>query len=339
MEFLTYFPLKVNSENCINQDNLKVCDRCEEACPHKAITFENNRPVVDFDKCTVCGICFSECPVRVFDIEIDLTEFFKGKKTLKVGCFLSDWGLDVKVPCLGMLNEELLSSLALPDKEIYLDTSKCQNCPQKEAYKFIKDYTERANLLLHYHRAEGKVLETKSEPEEGNEDILSEFLGEEVKKPFVSKKINVPLWRQLLFEKLKTLNGENLCYQPVEEKRLRFARPVFDGERCKRSNVCSFWCPTKALTSDEKAVYFTQILCTDCGLCERICPNSAITLQNSFIPRRNVMAGKVAVAKGEKKVCKGCGKEFVGPEGEDYCLYCRKEREMENLIKNFLGNF
>ncbi len=338
VEFIESFPLRVKGENCVNRENLKVCDRCEKACPHGAITLKENRPEVDFNKCTVCGLCFSECPVNVFDIELDLTEFFKNKNRLKVGCYLSEWeGLDVKVPCLALLNEELLAAFALHSGEVYLDTSKCELCPQKGAYDYIKRYVENANLLLHYHRVEAKVQEAKEEPPEVEEDFLNEIFGEEGnKKPTLSKKINVPLWRQLFFEKVKLLPAENLCYQPVKEERLRFARPVIDPNSCQRSDVCSFWCPTRALSADGRGVYFTQILCTDCKLCERICPNSAITLEKSFIPRRNAMAGKVLIGKGEKKVCKGCGKEFVGPPGEEYCLYCRKERDMENLIKDFL---
>ncbi len=341
VKFLTYFPLKVETDNCINQDNLKVCERCAEVCPHGAISFENNRPKVDFEKCTVCGLCFSECPVRVFEIELDLTEFYKPKSKLLLGCYLSDGKPDGKVPCLALLNEEVLASLVLYGiGEVVLDTKKCKNCPQRGNYEFIKRYIENANLLLHYHRAEGKVREI----EEGEtfedldeEEFLSQLFGEEREKPRVSKRINVPLWRQLFFETVKNLPPENLCHQPVKEERLRFAKPVLDNSKCQRTNVCSFWCPTRALSSDERGVYFTQILCTDCGLCERICPNSAISLEKSFVPRRNVMAGKVIIGKGEKKVCKACGREFVGTPGEEYCLYCRKEREVEKLIKDFLG--
>jgi len=342
-EFLSYFPLKVEANNCVNQDNLKVCNRCEEVCPHGAIKLENNRPVVDFEKCTVCGLCLSECPVRVFDIEIDLTEFYKPKSRLLLGCYLSGRKPDVKVPCLAIFNEEILASFILNgSQEVILDTEKCKSCPQKENYEHIKRYVEGANLLLHYHRVDGQVREiSEGEPLDGELDereFLSSLFGEDEKreKPKVSKKINVPLWRQLFFETVKRLPPENLCYQPVEEERLRFARVVIDDNRCKRSNVCSFWCPTKALSADEKAVYFTQILCTDCGLCEKICPNSAVKLEKRFIPRHNVMAGKVVVGKGEKKVCKKCGREFIGPPEEELCLYCRKDAEMEKLMKEFL---
>ena len=344
LEFISAFPLRVEANNCVNQDNLKVCERCKDACPHGAIDFENNRPKVDTSKCTVCGLCFSECPVRVFDIEIDLTEFFQNKKNYLVGCYLSDLKeeLDIKVPCLGLLNEELLTTLALDGGgQVVLDTSKCQTCPQKEVYNFIKNYIERANLLIHYYKGEGEVRELKEEEDisalKAENEVFELFEEEGGKKPFVSKKINVPLWRQLFFEKVKLLNREEVCYRPTEEPSLRFTTPKLDPQKCKRSNVCSFWCPTKALSSDEKAVYFTQILCTDCGLCEKICPNGAITLEKKFVPRWNIMGAKTVVGKGEKKTCKGCGKEFVGPPGEEYCLYCRKEREMENLIKQFLG--
>jgi len=344
LDFISQFPLQVESKNCINQDNLKVCERCKEVCPHNAIEFENNRPKVDTSKCTVCGLCFSECPVRVFDIEIDFENFFDSKKNFLVGCYLSDHSqeLDIKVPCLGLLNEEFLAALALhKGGQVVLDTSKCESCPQKEVYKYIKNYIEKANLLIHYHKGEGAVKELQEDEnieELQAENEVSLLLEDEVKisKPHLSKKINVPLWRQIFFEKVKLLDREQVCYKPTEEKNLRFATPVLDTQRCQRSNVCSFWCLTKALSSNESGLYFTQILCTDCGLCEKICPNSAIHLEKRFVPRWNIMGGKVLIGKGEKKTCKGCGKEFVGPPNEEYCLYCRKEKEMENLIYQFL---
>ncbi|MBT9165030.1 MAG: Electron transport complex subunit RsxB [candidate division WS2 bacterium] len=41
------------------------CDPCFSACPFKAVKeFENlnDIPVIDFDKCTGCGLCVPECP-------------------------------------------------------------------------------------------------------------------------------------------------------------------------------------------------------------------------------------------------------------------------------------
>ncbi len=345
LQLISEFPLTVKTEHCINQDNLKTCERCKNICPTGAIEFENNRPKVNFDKCTVCGLCFSECPVNVFQIKFNWEKLYKEKETLTVGCFLTDQTADVKVPCLAMLNEEILASLILWGyKRVNLLTDKCKECPQKENYEFIKKYIERAKLLLHYHRVEGEITENTAEitnEEEGldRREFLSALFGEEEKRkpPKVNEKINVPLWRQLFFETVKRYPPEDICYQAVEEPSLRFAKPVINPNTCQRNNMCSFWCPTRALTSDESGIYFTQILCTDCGLCEKICPTSAITLQKTFVPRRNVMAGKVVIGKGEKKICKGCGKEFVAAPGQEYCLYCRKDKEINQLIRKFLG--
>lgn len=41
------------------------CNPCETACPSGAIVVGediNNIPVIDFDRCTGCGLCLSKCP-------------------------------------------------------------------------------------------------------------------------------------------------------------------------------------------------------------------------------------------------------------------------------------
>lgn len=40
------------------------CKLCEKNCPAEAITIENNLPVIDYEKCVVCGVCRDMCPVK-----------------------------------------------------------------------------------------------------------------------------------------------------------------------------------------------------------------------------------------------------------------------------------
>ncbi len=40
------------------------CKKCELNCPEKAITVVDNRAVIDYDKCTSCGICIEGCPTH-----------------------------------------------------------------------------------------------------------------------------------------------------------------------------------------------------------------------------------------------------------------------------------
>ena len=38
-----------------------TCKKCEKNCPEQAITIENNKPVIDYSKCTNCGKCKEDC--------------------------------------------------------------------------------------------------------------------------------------------------------------------------------------------------------------------------------------------------------------------------------------
>lgn len=46
------------------------CTKCARTCPNGAITMENNLPVIDYDKCTACGLCADACPVHVIHRDV-----------------------------------------------------------------------------------------------------------------------------------------------------------------------------------------------------------------------------------------------------------------------------
>jgi len=57
------------------------CNPCETSCPFDAITIGrdiNKRPVIDFDKCTGCGVCVYSCPglaIMVANVKDDLAYY------------------------------------------------------------------------------------------------------------------------------------------------------------------------------------------------------------------------------------------------------------------------
>ncbi|MEF9983122.1 MAG: RnfABCDGE type electron transport complex subunit B [Oscillospiraceae bacterium] len=53
---------KVCSVGCIG------CKKCEKACPNGAITVNDNLAYIDPSKCTNCGLCMAECPVKAINI-------------------------------------------------------------------------------------------------------------------------------------------------------------------------------------------------------------------------------------------------------------------------------
>lgn len=40
------------------------CKKCELNCPHNAITVKDNLAVIDYSKCTSCGVCAEKCPTK-----------------------------------------------------------------------------------------------------------------------------------------------------------------------------------------------------------------------------------------------------------------------------------
>lgn len=40
------------------------CQICVKNCKEGALSFENNLPVFDYEKCTACGVCFEKCPAK-----------------------------------------------------------------------------------------------------------------------------------------------------------------------------------------------------------------------------------------------------------------------------------
>lgn len=52
----------------INYQKCKSCRLCYVYCPESAIKWENNLPVIDYDNCKGCLICAQECPLKAIEV-------------------------------------------------------------------------------------------------------------------------------------------------------------------------------------------------------------------------------------------------------------------------------
>ena len=59
----------LTSKPTVEQELCKACHRCEEICPAKALTTEDERRVFDYKKCIRCFCCLEVCPEGAVDIE------------------------------------------------------------------------------------------------------------------------------------------------------------------------------------------------------------------------------------------------------------------------------
>ena len=46
------------------------CELCVKNCPEQCIKMVNGIPVVDYNKCTGCGVCVNKCPIKVMSLGV-----------------------------------------------------------------------------------------------------------------------------------------------------------------------------------------------------------------------------------------------------------------------------
>ena len=72
-------PCASKDKGAVSKNNCSIscigCKLCEKSCPHGAIVVKNNVAVIDYDKCTSCGICVTKCPRKLI---VDIHDNGKG---------------------------------------------------------------------------------------------------------------------------------------------------------------------------------------------------------------------------------------------------------------------
>ncbi|MUV60655.1 hydrogenase iron-sulfur subunit [Halobacterium sp. CBA1126] len=87
------------------------------------------------------------------------------------------------------------------------------------------------------------------------------------------------------------------------------------SDDCTFTPTCSNLCPTDALRREEAGLEFNHERCVNCGLCEEGCMEDAITVEGGLevdlLPEHNDGDAWTAVADGEMRECRRCGKPFT----------------------------
>ncbi|MHB1420547.1 MAG: DUF362 domain-containing protein [Bacillota bacterium] len=84
--------------------------------------------------------------------------------------------------------------------------------------------------------------------------------------------------------------------------------PRVRAERCKACNKCVRWCPSKAITIDNKVATINAQMCIGCGECVVTCPNRALSVAWKNKTETNVVQEKMTefaqgVLKGKEQKC------------------------------------
>ena len=103
---------------------------------------------------------------------------------------------------------------------------------------------------------------------------------------------------------------------------------------CNGCLACGRRCPTGALQAREdqyaRGITFEPALCTDCRLCEVLCPVDAV--ETRPVRRPHEVAGpRTVLLMRRLQVCDHCGNTFVPADAAvTTCAVCNNERELDD---------
>lgn len=281
------------------------CRKCVEICAHQALTDTSGEIIYDQNKCTGCGSCVAVCSNGSFSFEgLDIQKEVERTLTLPnliVSCRKCDYIADneVRIPCVGIVTEELLVSLGLKRQHaLIFNLTECATCHNHLSAKMFWGKLQHVQKNIgHLFRAQ--ILACRSvddlpkpkQPDRrgfllnlgGNAaDIVRnqfETVGTQTQRPEKSRRI--PTRVQVL---VKLLQDQELYREELFECCLPALKVSDECNLCPR---CTGMCPTGALKvrreKNGKSLFFDRHLCSACGLCVEFCKVRAISMNEAII--------------------------------------------------------
>ena len=133
--------------------------------------------------------------------------------------------------------------------------------------------------------------------------------------PFTPQSRDTRTKRLSLLDAISTLGDGGAAFTPVPlPPDAYFGGVSVDRNHCTLCFACTNLCPTGALTADNEGfprLRFVENACIQCGLCERGCPEKAVTLQPRFIPLPGARLESTVLQQDELFPCTACGTPFI----------------------------
>lgn len=354
-------PISVTAWQCLRaRDKESDCDLCVRACPSSAITLDGGVHV-DGDACIRCGLCLHRCPAGVFDGRdgvyklLHCTTQVVDHETIELACSAhpeaANGAKDVDAvicanSCLSTYGPSAYTGLlALGVKQVRVRLDACANCPLGALRAEIEHEIDTTQTLLaplglgdavivapEAAAPKARPTYTITNPPVSRRGFFQTFARQSVAGVDDIQLPNAPQIegeRSAPRERRRLVNGLHFIAQQGTDASLGiegFTRiGVTPG--CTACGLCARVCPTGALTvettSDHFEVIFSAAQCTDCGICTRFCGPGV--LQTYGPPTYDdVLAPELwLLYEGELAQCQRCSATYAAEPDQTMCPICR----------------
>jgi Fe-S-cluster-containing hydrogenase component 2 len=323
-----------------------ACRRCADACPTAALSARGAGPILG-DGCVGCGQCQVACPTGALQVPGFPAQPPVARGAIAVDCWRvpaadSPTGA-LRLPCLGGLSTAALlelTAVAGDGAPELLDRGFCRECPAggevhpatrplAEAHRILEAIgvpPERRPRLLSRRLPVVRMADHAGEPlMEGRLSRRALLTGGTARpKHPAGNGATAPGEmgrlgeRERLFAALARLAPE--CPPPS------YLLPRLMGSaRCADHEVCASACPSGALSGyrdgEARGIVFDAAACTACGVCVRLCPGQALSLDASGggAPRSE------RLTRFATRPCAQCGADHLGEDA--LCPACQRDRD------------
>ncbi|OGT19853.1 MAG: hypothetical protein A2V90_05385 [Gammaproteobacteria bacterium RBG_16_57_12] len=329
-----------------------------DACAFNALTLSEDSINLDERSCTSCGACVPSCPGGVFSLSNfyprSFMEAIGGAIEAHIHCGASAANEgDVEIPCHQLLDARLVAAAhAAGSETIHLHgLGHCTRCDKGSAVAHISSVKTRlsqwfgeaaaSRLLVADHK---EMAHPHNEPTLNRRGFLR-LAGQGVVASTCSlliaaehedtspanqgfNQVDVERQQPAVYQSLLAERAQEL---PWVAGMLPWYRRTISND-CNACLACGQRCPTGALRATQSAasrgIDFALALCTDCGLCDRLCPMEAIARQ-PITDAAEVMARRSTLMSRPQAMCRQCGSIFVvrSPD-EELCHFCTNEQKI-----------
>ncbi|MGF1779548.1 4Fe-4S dicluster domain-containing protein [Vibrio nomapromontoriensis] len=332
---------RLDTDLCAHSSRgVKGCERCVDACPAGALSSEGNDKIghkieINPYLCQGVGTCATACPTEAIHYALPTPKETQKFIERTLANYHKQGGKDAIILICSSRHEtyNVMALRALPDHVIPVVV---EELPSVGIDTWLAALVNGATqVLFAASRHMPETIQTVLNREVGMAQLLLENLGlaretidilyleslREGLPTLVTTSLGVNVGdvqgdkRQRLYTSLDALASQHSVIETIQvlPSTSPFGTVNCDTDKCTLCMGCVAVCPTKALhnTGDRPALDFIEQDCVQCGMCEKACPESALSLSQQLNWNQESRQSVVAIHEEKAAECLRCGKPFA----------------------------